>query len=117
MQAVNNLHGRWLRGLLESCVLSVLRSGPAYGYDIATRFEQAGFSRPKGGTLYPILARLENEGLVRPSWVDGEGGPSRKYYELTPDGAAAAKKIEPEWQTFAEQVSALLCHQKRIRTT
>lgn len=117
VQAVNNLHSRWLRGLLEACVLSVLRSGPAYGYDIAARFEQTGFTRPKGGTLYPILARLENEGLVHPSWVDGDGGPSRKYYQLTPDGVAAADKIEPEWQTFAEQVSALVCHQKRTSRT
>ena len=117
MQAPNNLHSRWLRGLLETCVLSVLRSAPAYGYDIATSFEQAGFTRPKGGTLYPILARLENEGLVDPTWVDGDGGPSRKYYQLTADGTAAVEKIETEWQTFAEQVSALLCHQKRTSTT
>ena len=86
MEAPNNLHSRWLRGLLETCVLSVLRSAPAYGYDIAASFEQAGFSRPKGGTLYP-------------------------------DGTAAVEKIETERQTFAEQVSALLCHQKRTSTT
>ena len=104
---------RWLRGLLEACVLVVLQPSAAYGYEIATRFEEAGFSRPKGGTLYPILARLEKDDLIEPTWVEGESGPSRKYYNLTPTGVAAADAIAPEWELFAKRVSQLLGQPER----
>ena len=108
-----DVQGRWLRGLLEACVLAVLQPAPAYGYEIATKFEEAGLARPKGGTLYPILARLESEGLVEPTWVQGESGPSRKYYRLTPSGFANADAIAPEWDLFASRVSRLLGQAER----
>lgn len=103
-----DMQSRWLRGLLEACVLAVLQRAPAYGYEIATRFEEAGLVRPKGGTLYPILARLESDALVEPTWEEGESGPSRKYYHLTVDGAAAARAVVPEWELFVSRVSRLL---------
>lgn len=113
MKESDDIQGRWLRGLLEACVLVVLQPSPAYGYEIATRFEDAGFSRPKGGTLYPILARLEKDDLVEPKWVEGESGPSRKYYSLTPTGIATANAIAPEWELFAKRVSQLLGQPER----
>lgn len=116
MSGSDDLQGRWLRGLLEACVVVVLQPSPAYGYEIAGRFEEAGLSRPKGGTLYPILSRLENDGLVTPTWVDGESGPSRKYYRLTPAGTTTAQAIGPEWRLFVERVSALM-NQPERRTT
>ncbi len=91
-------------------MLGILRSGSAYGYDIAGRIAEAGFARPKGGTLYPILARLESDGLVEPSWIEGDGGPSRKYYGLTASGVAAADHIAMQWDVFAHGVSALINH-------
>lgn len=107
------IQNRWLRGLLEACVLVVLQASPAYGYEIATRFEEAGLTRPKGGTLYPILSRLERDGLVEPKWVEGESGPSRKYYRLTSTGVASADAITPEWRLFVERVSQLLGQSER----
>jgi PadR family transcriptional regulator PadR len=104
----DDLTARWLKGLFEACVLAVLEAGPAYGYEIAGRFESAGFARPKGGSLYPILARLEADGLVAPSWVEGNGGPGRKYYELTPSGRAAAEAVSRHWARFSQQISSLL---------
>ncbi|MCP3977437.1 MAG: PadR family transcriptional regulator [bacterium] len=113
MPGVEKIQDRWLRGLLEACVLAVLQEAPAYGYEIATRFEDAGFSRPKGGTLYPILARLEKDDLVEPKWVEGESGPSRKYYSLTRSGVATADAIAPEWELFAKRVSQLVGQRER----
>ena len=104
----DNLLARWLKGVLESCVLGILRSGPAYGYDIAGRIAEAGFARPKGGTLYPILSRLETEGLVEATWIEGDGGPSRKYYELTPAGLDAVDAVATRWPAFATSVETLL---------
>lgn len=101
-------HAKWLRSLLESCVLSVLLSGPAYGYEIGTRISSAGFTRPKGGTLYPILVRLEKDGVVISSWMNSESGPSRKYYALTDEGEAYAKTISGDWATFTGQVSQII---------
>lgn len=89
-------------------MLVVLQPSPAYGYEIANRFEEAGLPRPKGGTLYPILSRLENDDLVEPKWLEGESGPSRKYYSLTAAGITTAETIAPEWDLFVERVSALI---------
>lgn len=108
---------KWMRGLLEACVLSVLGQGPAYGYEIATRFEDAGFDRPKGGSLYPILTRLERDGAVVPTWVNGESGPSRKYYELTPAGHELAASVATDWQSFSVGISQLLNLQESRTST
>jgi PadR family transcriptional regulator, regulatory protein PadR len=104
----DDLAARWLKGLMEACVLAVLRSGPAYGYEIARRFELIGLPKPKGGTLYPILARHERDQLVEATWVEGEGGPGRKYYVLTPAGQRHVEAIIHEWERFAPRVSGLL---------
>ncbi|MFP4512749.1 MAG: PadR family transcriptional regulator [Acidimicrobiales bacterium] len=104
----DDLPARWLKGLIEACVLSILRTGPAYGYEIARRFEVLGLPKPKGGTLYPILARHERDGLVEPTWVEGDGGPGRKYYLLTPAGQRHVEMITHEWQRFGPRVSELL---------
>jgi PadR family transcriptional regulator PadR len=102
--------------MIESCVLGVLRTAPAYGYEIAYRFEEAGFTRPKGGTLYPILSRLEDDGLVRPSWAEGDKGPNRKYYELTADGRKSAESIAAAWPRFVTGVSMLVGQPDRSPT-
>jgi PadR family transcriptional regulator, regulatory protein PadR len=103
-----DLAARWLKGLIEACVLGVLAAGPAYGYEIASQFEAAGLARPKGGSLYPILARLEANGLLKPSWTEGNGGPGRKYYHLTQTGVTAAQAAATEWERFVCQVSHLI---------
>src|SRR5690625_898005 len=78
----------WLRGVLELCVLRVLADGATYGYAIAAELAQAGLGEIKGGTLYPLLGRLEKNALVTAEWRAGEGGPGRKYFALTAAGRA-----------------------------
>jgi PadR family transcriptional regulator len=68
--------GEWMRGVLSLRVLRVLRvvaDGPTYGYAIAGRLADAGLGSVKGGTVYPILTRLEAEGLVASAWEAGDG--------------------------------------------
>ena len=79
-------HSEWLRGVLGLCVLRTLAGGPSYGYAIATALAEAGLGEVKGGTLYPLLARLEKNALVTVEWRAGEGGPGRKYFALTEAG-------------------------------
>lgn len=72
----------WLRGALGLSVLGALRNGPTYGYALSQRLERAGLGVIKGGTLYPLLARLEADGLVTAEWQLSESGPSRKRFSL-----------------------------------
>lgn len=94
--------------MLDLCVLGTLRDGERYGYDIARRLEQAELGRVKGGTLYPLLGRLEEAALLTPEWRPGERGPGRKYYLLTDAGLELLDREAAEWQAFAAQTTALL---------
>jgi PadR family transcriptional regulator PadR len=78
-----------MRGALYASVLAVVAEGETYGYVIAQRLQEAGLGLVKGGTLYPILGRLEQEGLVRSRWQAGEAAPNRKYFTVTRDGLTA----------------------------
>ena len=98
----------WLRGVLQPCVLQCLADGPAYGYAIIARLTEAGLGEIKGGTLYPLLARLETRELVTIEWRTGEGGPGRKYFRLTDAGRAELADARTAWSTFARAVDAHL---------
>lgn len=94
--------GEWLRGVLGICVLGILQSGPTYGYAIAAALAEGGLGAIKGGTLYPLLGRFEEAGLVTVEWRAGAGGPGRKYFSLTPAGTAELTRQAAHWQAFTE---------------
>lgn len=94
----------WLRGTLELCVLGLVSEGPAYGYAIARRLEDVGLGTIKGGTLYPLLNRLEAEGYFTVDWHAGKGAPSRKFYELTDSGRRQLGLRAAAWEEFIEVV-------------
>jgi PadR family transcriptional regulator PadR len=98
----------WLRGVLEVCVLRVLADGQTYGYAIATRLAGGGLGLVKGGTLYPLLNRLETAGLVTAQWRAGDGGPGRKYYQLTDDGRQELQNTATQWSRFTEVTRAMI---------
>ena len=97
-----------MRGVLSLCVLRVVADGPTYGYAIAGRLADAGLGAVKGGTLYPILTRLETDGLVTSSWEAGDGGPGRKFFTLTDAGARNLGERTEQWQVFTQRAAALL---------
>ncbi|MBT8226189.1 MAG: PadR family transcriptional regulator [Dactylosporangium sp.] len=100
--------GEWLRGVLQLCVLSALEAGPTYGYAIGQRLEEAGLGTVKGGTLYPLLGRLESDGLVRSTWAAGEGGPGRKYFQLSDAGRRELHDRVLMWRQFTAATALLL---------
>ncbi|MCK0112372.1 PadR family transcriptional regulator [Ornithinimicrobium sp. F0845] len=100
----------WLRGVLSVCTLRILRDGPTYGYAIASRLTEAGLGSVKGGTLYPLLGRLEEAGWVEVEWRPGEGGPGRKFYALTAEGLAEAERQATRWAAFTNTTRALTDH-------
>ncbi len=101
-------NGQWLKGVLDLCVLGALRNGEAYGYQLSRILEAAGLGVIKGGTLYPVLNRMESDGLVDVAWRASEKGPNRKYYELTDEGEGVLDDAAKQWQAFAEVTVALM---------
>lgn len=108
MTAQMDRRSQWLKGVLELCVLGTLRGEARYGYQIAQMLGDAGLGDIKGGTLYPVLGRLEAAGLVLTDWRPGESGPNRKYYLLTEQGAEVLDALRKQWQQFTLAVASLI---------
>lgn len=98
----------WLHGFLDLCLLAMLRERADYGYGLSQRLAAAGVAEVPGGTLYPALLRLEQQGLARPSWGPSESGPRRKYYAITPSGLEVLSSQESDWRRFRDGVDSLI---------
>jgi PadR family transcriptional regulator PadR len=100
---------QWWRGVLDLCVLAVLHGGgEAYGYQLAQALQRSGLGIIQGGTLYPVLLRLERSGLVTSMWREGRFGPARRYYRLTTQGEETLQRAAADWRAFADRVAAVL---------
>jgi PadR family transcriptional regulator PadR len=97
-----------LRGVLDLCLLAVIEEGPAYGYEMTKRLRARGLSMVGEGSIYPLLGRLEREGLVETYRAASNGGPPRKYYRPSPEGRQALAAGVSEWRTARDSVDALL---------
>ena len=96
------------KGLVELCVLAVLKEGEAYGYQILQRLGKVGCLGIGESTVYPILARLGEEGFVRVRTAASPAGPPRRYYRLTPPGQARLAEMAAYWKDVQASVDALL---------
>jgi PadR family transcriptional regulator, regulatory protein PadR len=98
---------QWLRGVLDLCVLALLEEGESYGYELAQRLDSAGLGPVRGGTLYPVLLRLQRGGLIGAVWREGVAGPARKYYTLTGAGRQELRRDSAIWLAFAKSAEAV----------
>jgi PadR family transcriptional regulator PadR len=94
------------KGVLELCVLALLSRSDAYGYEIASRLA-SGIEMGEG-TVYPLMRRMQADGLVDTYLVESSAGPSRKYYRLTDAGRASFETQKVEWSAFSAAVNAIL---------
>ncbi|WP_217429715.1 PadR family transcriptional regulator [Pandoraea anapnoica] len=94
------------KGVLDLCVLALLEKGDSYAYDISRNLAKAVDMRE--GTIYPLMRRLEAEGLIESYMQASAGGPSRKYYRLKPAGQASLRAQISEWKHFVESVNQVL---------
>jgi PadR family transcriptional regulator, regulatory protein PadR len=103
------IRGDALRGHLETLALAALERGPAHGFEVWRRLEEAGKGalRLKEGSLYPALYRLEAAGLIASGWEDGPG-PRRRVYRLTKRGTKRLAAGRAEWQQFVAVVGGIL---------
>jgi PadR family transcriptional regulator len=97
-----------LRGVLDLCLLAVMQEGPAYGYEMTKRLRARGLSIVGEGSIYPLLGRLEREGLVETYRAASNGGPPRKYYRASPDGERTLANGVSEWRAARDAVDAVL---------
>ena len=96
------------KGTLEGCILQIISREPTYGYAIAATLRDSGFADLPEGTRYPLLLRRERKGLIAAEYRAGAGGPSRKYYRLTPDGVQYLSEFAAAWQEASDTVNRIL---------
>jgi PadR family transcriptional regulator PadR len=97
-----------LRGVLDLCLLAVMDEAPAYGYEMTRRLRARGLSTVGEGSIYPLLGRLERDGLVETYRAAANGGPPRKYYRPSAGGRVALALGIAEWRAARDAVDAVL---------
>jgi PadR family transcriptional regulator PadR len=94
------------KGVLDMCVLALLARSDGYAYDIASRLaDDIGMGE---GTIYPLMRRMQADGLVKTYLEESSSGPPRKYYQLTKAGHSALAAQKSEWTSFASAVDRVL---------
>jgi len=101
---LENTKAQMRKGVLEFCVLSLLSGKEAYANDLIQSMKDSKLLVVEG-TIYPLLTRLKNEGLLTYRWVESTGGPPRKYYSATHEGTAFLKELRQTWQELTDAVT------------
>lgn len=94
------------KGFLEYCILLILKKKPAYASDIISALKDVKLIVVEG-TMYPLLTRLKNAGLLEYRWEESTQGPPRKYYEMTPQGEALLNELNPFWIELNKMIAEL----------
>jgi PadR family transcriptional regulator, regulatory protein PadR len=95
------------RGVVEYCVLALIRDEPSYAFDIVRVLGERGLVTSEG-TIYPLLARLRRDGLAATTWQESTAGPPRRYYRITDTGRQVLRDFVVEWTGFRAAVDGLL---------
>jgi len=102
----DNTKSQMRKGMLEYCIMLLLHRQPCYANDIIQRLREAEMIVMEG-TLYPLLSRLKNDGLLGYEWRESTQGPPRKYYTLTADGQEALRQLDASWEEISRTVNFL----------
>lgn len=101
------ISSQMLKGTLEGCILKVISHKETYGYEISEKLRGYGFSEISEGTIYPLLLRLERNGLIRAQYRQSPVGPKRKYFTILPQGSAEMLAFYASWTELAQAVNVL----------
>lgn len=104
---IENLKSQMRKGMLEFCVLLLLSKGDAYVSEIITKMKLAHLIVVEG-TLYPLLTRLKNDGLLSYRWEESPSGPPRKYYLITPMGVEFLDELHDSWNEINQTINHLI---------
>lgn len=106
-----NTKAQMRKGVLELCILSILSTGDHYPTEIIEKLKDTKLVVVEG-TLYPLLTRLKNMGLLTYRWEESTSGPPRKYYRLTEIGEQFLRELQVSWQELVDAVSKTIEHSK-----
>lgn len=104
---IENTKAQMRKGVLEFCILSVLADGEHYPTEIIEKMKAAKLLIVEG-TLYPLLTRLKNDGLLSYRWEESTSGPPRKYFTLTEEGRASLKELIESWTELTTSVNNII---------
>ncbi|WP_143315441.1 PadR family transcriptional regulator [Clostridium sp. HBUAS56017] len=93
-----------LKGVLEGCILKVIKNRETYGYELYNIMKDYGFENISEGTLHPLLIRLEKNGLIKSELRDSPFGPKRKYFSLTEKGKSELEEFDTSWNDIVTTV-------------
>src|SRR6185312_3801545 len=108
---IDNTASQMRKGVLEFCILSIIKLGEAYPSDIIDIMKSANLNILEG-TLYPLLTRLKNAEFLTYRWVESNSGPPRKYFSLTEKGAKFYEELEATWLELAGAVETITSKNK-----
>ena len=103
---IENTKAQMRKGVLEYCILSILKNGEAYPSEIIDKLK-AGKLIVVEGTLYPLLTRLKNAGILSYRWEESKSGPPRKYYTITEKGQSFLEELNQSWKELSKAVITL----------
>lgn len=101
---IENTKAQMRKGVLEFCILSILQKGDAYTSEILSTLKKAEMIVVEG-TIYPLLTRLKNAGLLSYRWEESTSGPPRKYYVITENGTLFLKELSITWSNLTHAVN------------
>ncbi len=104
---VEKTNAQMRKGVIELCVLSVISDKEVYTSDILAEMKEAELLVVEG-TVYPLLMRLKNDGILKYKWEESQSGPPRKYYSLTEEGGKVLEELTSNWQSLNKSVNKLL---------
>ena len=108
---IENTKAQMRKGILEFCILLVIKKEKIYASDILKKLKKVDLLVVEG-TLYPLLSRLKNSGLLKYDWEESKVGPPRKYYSLTDKGRETLNHLSKIWGKFHCSICHLLNHKK-----
>jgi PadR family transcriptional regulator, regulatory protein PadR len=114
--SIENTKVQMRKGILEFCILGIISRGEVYASDILDALKSANMLVVEG-TVYPLLTRLKNAGLLMYEWRESTGGPPRKYFTLTPDGQRALDELKETWGELAAAVTIATNHKTSENTS
>lgn len=97
-----------LHGVLDMCLLSVIDEEPSYGYEMVSKLRERGLDLASEGSIYPLLSRLQKQGMIEGYLVQSNEGPARKYYRMTTSGRKRLAEWREAWSEFSRAVDTVL---------
>jgi PadR family transcriptional regulator, regulatory protein PadR len=108
-EAARNRDTQRLKGVLDHCLLAMIEKRPRYGFELIRRLDELGLLVVGEGSIYPLLSRMQNEGLIEAFIVTSdETGRKRKYYRVLPKGEEMLGELNRSWASFGGRVNAIL---------